>query len=66
MSGRRCLGSSSGRGLNMSFEDEFVSSKMVSANSIMVNSPGLPRLMGPVTDESLAINRRKPSMRSSQ
>ena len=38
---------------------------IASASSIMVNSPGLPRLTGPVKSSGMCIRRTKPSIRSS-
>ena len=43
----RRLGSSAGSGRKVSFDLEPVISRVNSASSRMVNSPGLPRLMGP-------------------
>jgi hypothetical protein len=65
ISGWRWRGSSWGRGSWMRGEWEPVRSRMVSANSIMLNSPGLPRLMGPARSSGLFMRRTKPSMRSS-
>ena len=48
MSGRRCLGSSPGRGRWMIFELEPVCLIASSASCKMVNSPGLPMLTGPI------------------
>ena len=48
MSGWRCVGSSAGSGRCTIFEREPVSSITSSASSRIVNSPGLPRLTGPV------------------
>ena len=49
----------------MSSDFEPVRALIASASSIMVNSPGLPRLTGPVKSSGMRIRRTKPSMRSS-
>ena len=46
-------------------ERDPVSASTFSASSRMVNSLGLPRLIGPVTSSPLAIRRIRPSIRSS-
>src|SRR5579859_4213849 len=52
MSGLRCTGSSSGSGTKASSEDDPVTSRTSSASSSIVNSAGLPMLIGPVWSES--------------
>jgi integrase len=65
MSGFRCCGSSWGSGRCSICDPDFARWITFSANSSIVNSPGLPRLTGPVTSWPVAIMRRKPSTRSS-
>jgi hypothetical protein len=48
ISGLRCRGSSIGSGFWISWEFEFVRRTTNSANSFIVNSLGLPILIGPV------------------
>lgn len=47
ISGWRCFGSSMGRGRKSNLEEDLVRERMFWASSSMVNSVGLPRLMGP-------------------
>lgn len=47
MSGFLCIGSSEGSGLKTNLDEAPVSLITISANCRMVNSCGLPRLMGP-------------------
>ena len=63
MSGWRCFGSSCGNGSKTIFDFAPVILITFSASSSMVNSPGLPRLTGPMT-ASCSIRRMKPSTRS--
>jgi len=65
MSGWRCFGSSAGSGWNTSFERPPTSFSTISASASMVNSPGLPMLMGPVKPAGVSIIRTIASMRSS-
>ena len=65
ISGWRWRGSSAGSGFSTISDLEPVMSMIVSASSRMVNSVGLPRLIGPVTSAGLSISRTRPSIRSS-
>jgi len=65
MSGWRWRGSFSGSGRRTILERELSMSTIMVASSRIVNSFGLPMLIGPVTSSSVAIRRIKPSTRSS-
>ncbi len=62
MSGRRCLGSSTGRGWKVSVLLEPVRRTIRSANSLIVSSFGLPMLTG--SWKSLCESLKMPSIRS--
>ena len=55
ISGRRCLGSSWGNGRRTRGDEDPVSASTKSASSTIVNSPGLPRLTGPVMQPGPSI-----------
>src|SRR5262249_24376896 len=56
ISGRRCRGSFCGNGLWTIRDREPVMSTTMLASCRIENSPGLPILIGPVTDSPVAIN----------